>query len=274
MGLLNNIAGYSHGNRGVGIRDHQLILPSVICSTHVARRIAKELSAVTFAHQHGCGIIGEDVAGIDDFFAELADHLNISSVLIVSLGCETIQGQELGARLVARNASTRYQIIQESGGVEGTITSGVASARKLSQDFPKTSASIDSLRIGFDNSRNFDEANNWIEALERDGAEIIKSQNHRSSTESFAELMTKKVHLVISFPDDLQPASGFPLFPVLNVQGNSSLHNAISKDFDLHENSSTRAVIEMVGSIANGALTIAEATNSGEIRAPRIVRSV
>ena len=56
-----SIKGFDHGNRGAGIRNHQLILPTVVCSTHVSRRIATEVGAVTFAHQHGCGIIGDDV---------------------------------------------------------------------------------------------------------------------------------------------------------------------------------------------------------------------
>jgi altronate dehydratase len=32
------ILGYATGSRGVEIRNHQLILPSVLCSTHLARK--------------------------------------------------------------------------------------------------------------------------------------------------------------------------------------------------------------------------------------------
>ncbi|MEY4290394.1 MAG: hypothetical protein RL130_336, partial [Actinomycetota bacterium] len=42
-----SIQGFDHGNRGAGIRNHQLILPTVVCSTHVSRRIATEVGAVT-----------------------------------------------------------------------------------------------------------------------------------------------------------------------------------------------------------------------------------
>jgi altronate dehydratase len=37
-----SMKGFDHGNRGIGIRNHQLILPSVVCSTRVSSRIAKE----------------------------------------------------------------------------------------------------------------------------------------------------------------------------------------------------------------------------------------
>jgi altronate dehydratase len=42
-----SITGFAHKGRGVGVRDHQLILPSVVCSTHVSRKIANEVGALT-----------------------------------------------------------------------------------------------------------------------------------------------------------------------------------------------------------------------------------
>ena len=101
-----SMRGFDHGNRGIGVRDHQLILPSVVCSTRVSSRIAKEIGAITFAHQHGCGFIGNDVGRITDYFAALANHPNVSSTLVVGLGCETIQGNELADKLLAKNKST------------------------------------------------------------------------------------------------------------------------------------------------------------------------
>ena len=114
-----SITGFAHKGRGVGIRDHQLILPSVVCSTHVSRKIANEVGAITFAHQNGCGIIGIDVPGVDNFFIELANHPNVQSVLVVSLGCETIQGPELLLKI--NQELSRLLVIQESGGATGTF---------------------------------------------------------------------------------------------------------------------------------------------------------
>ena len=149
-----SISGFDHGNRGIGIRSHQLILPTVICSTHVSRRIAAEVGAVTFAHQHGCAIIGDDVAGIDNFFVSLADHPNVSSVLAVGLGCETIQSQELSAKLLSRNKSTQYRIIQESGGVEGTVATGASAARELAISYSHFPYPLEELVVGIELSRD------------------------------------------------------------------------------------------------------------------------
>ncbi len=267
-------AGFNHGNRGAGIRNHQLILPSVICSTHVARRIALAVDGVTFAHQHGCGIIGEDVAGIDNFFIQLADHPNVNSVLVVGLGCETIQGQELAAKLLSSNESTQYRIIQESGGVEGTVNAGVKAARELNAAYPAVPAEIAHLRIGLDIARPVNELAALEKLLKEAGYEVITSHSQFSSAESFTRLAQEKAHIILSFPDNAQPASGFPLIPVINVAGSGVLHQAIKGDFDIQESNLLSEILPLIAKVAAGSETVAEKSKSGEIRAPRVVRSV
>lgn len=273
MTISGAIKGFGHGNRGAGIRNHQLILPTVVCSTHVSRRIATEVGAVTFAHQHGCGIIGDDVAGIDNFFVSLADHPNVSSVLAVGLGCETIQSQELAAKLLSRNESTQYRIIQESGGVEGTVAAGVRAAQELSAAFPATSASVAHLRVGIDLGREVQDAAALGQLLKDEGCEVVVAHSDASSAETFSKLSQEKVHLIISFPSENQPASGFPLIPVINVAGNGVLHQAIRGDFDIDEKSLLSGIVQLIVEVASGKETVAEKSKSGEIRAPRIVRS-
>ncbi len=268
------IKAFSHGNRGIGIRNHQLILPSVICSTHVSRRIATEVGGVTFAHQHGCAIIGDDVAGIDNFFIALADHPNVNSVLVIALGCETIQGQELAAKLLESNESTQYRIIQESGGVEGTVAAGVKAAKELNAAFPPKAIEATSLRIGLDVGRGVAKIDELKNLLADAGHEVLISQSTSSSADSFSRLAQEKAHIIISFPDDNQPTSGFPLMPVINVAGSGVLHQAIRADFDIDESLILDQILTLIDSVASGTQTIAEKSNSGEIRAPRVVRSV
>lgn len=267
------LTGFNHGNRGIGIRSHQLILPTVVCSTHVSRRIANEVGAITFAHQHGCGIIGDDVAGIDNFFIALADHPNVNSVLAVGLGCETIQSQELAAKLSSRNISTQYRIIQESGGVEGTVAAGVKAAQELNSAFPASPAPIARLRVGLDLGRSVKDAPNLEKLLVEEGCEVVVAQSDLSSAETFSKLAQEKVHLIVSFPNENQPASGFPLIPVINVAGNGALHLAIRGDFDIDEPHLLSGIVPLIIEIAGGKETIAEKSKSGEIRAPRVVRS-
>ena len=266
--------GFDHGNRGVGVRSHQLILPSVVCSTRVSSRIAKEISAVTFAHQHGCGFIGNDVGRITDYFAALANHPNVSSTLIVGLGCETLQGGELAEKLRAKNASTDYLVTQESGGVEGTVNSGITAARALATKYPTAPTALPRLHLGIDLSNDNMKVDDVLVALTEVGVDITVAASHKNSGLNFSDLMEAGVHVILSFPDGNQPASGFPLIPTINIASTSPLHLALAQDFDLSADATIEEIITKISQVVDGELTKVEAMGAGEIIAAREVRSV
>ena len=267
------IKGFDHGTRGMGIRDLQLILPSVVCSTHVAKKIADQAKAITFAHNTGCGIIGNDVGGISDFFADMANHPNINSVVIVGLGCETIQGNELADKLLTKNPSTRYLVIQESGGMGSTLKSGVDAANKLRSDYPTKSIEIDKLLVGLDNP-NGSGSVQIISALKSIPGIKVMEETGANSSENFTNLMRQGVALIISLPAEDQPTNGYPLIPVINIASNSALHQAILMDFDLNFDATANEIQNLIESVANGSPTKAESLHIGEVVAPRMVRSV
>ena len=266
------IQGIRHADRGIGIRDHQLILPSVVCSTHVSRRIATEVGAITFAHQNGCGIIGIDVSGIDNFFIDLANHPNVNSVVVTALGCETIQGNELAEKIAQE--STHYLVIQESGGVEGTVARGVAYAKELSAKYPGSVADLDLLTVGLDLSRDVENLTQIRALLEQENIAIVEAHERNGSAANFSSLMSQKAHVILSFPDENQPPTGFPLIPVISVAGSGALHQAIIGEFDLTDNATPSEILKCILAIANGKKSKSELSNTGEIVAPRAVRSV
>jgi len=56
-----NFQGYRRPEGSVGIRNHTLILPTVICACETASRIAARVKGtVTFTHQHGCAQIQDE----------------------------------------------------------------------------------------------------------------------------------------------------------------------------------------------------------------------
>jgi hypothetical protein len=176
--------------------------------------------------------------------------------------------------LLKSNESTQYRIIQESGGVEGTVNAGVKAARELNAAFPAAPAEIAHLRIGIDIARPVSELAALEKSLQDAGYEVVTSQSESSSAESFTRLAQEKAHLILSFPDNAQPASGFPLIPVINVASSGLLHQAIRGDFDIQESNLLAEILPLIAKVAEGSQTIAEKSKSGEIRAPRVVRSV
>ena len=267
-----SITGFSHRGRGVGIRDHQLILPSVVCSTHVSRKIANEVGAITFAHQNGCGIIGIDVPGVDNFFIDLANHPNVQSVVVISLGCETIQGPELLPKI--NQELSRLLVIQESGGASGTYEAGIKQARQLRDDFKSEQAVVDKLVVGLDLSRDYAQLPQLKVKLADADFKVEVEDSKAGSEHNLAKLMSKKVHIVISFADGNQPPTGFPLIPVINIAAPSPLHQALISEFDLADSVSLDEIVELVKKVADGQESKSELSGIGEIVAPRSVRSV
>ena len=266
------IKGYRHGTRGFGIRDIQLILPSVVCSTHVSKKIADAVGGKTFSHNTGCALIGSDVPGIGEFFSDLANHPNVSSVVIIGLGCETIQGNELAIEILKKNEATKYLVIQESGGMGATLEKGVAAAREVAQAFPASPAELDQVVIGIEYTVKNEKIQELAKALEAVGY-LVRTSDSTSTNENFNTLMSAGVHLILSFVNPQQPPSGYPIIPVINIASDSPLHLAIEGDFDLQANDSISQILELTSQIASGQKTKAEVLALGEIFAPRVVRS-
>mgnify|MGYP003344482307 FL=1 len=267
-----NISGYDHGSRGIGIRDIQLILPSVVCSTHVAKKISDEVGARSFAHNTGCGIIGNDVEGISDFFKDLANHPNVGSVLVVGLGCETIQGNELTEKILNTNPSTKYLVIQESGGMGATLAKGSEAAKELQRKYPSKKIDLHDLVIGIEVSENESRIEPIIQILKDAGIEYVLANDPQTSN-NFAWLMKAGAHLIISLTASDQPPTGYPIIPVINISSNSPLHIAINNDLDL-EVIEKDSLLNLIAEIANGKESKAESLGLGEIFSPRVVRSV
>jgi altronate dehydratase large subunit len=118
--------------RTVGVRDRVLVLPSVICSHVVAERIAERVDgAVAAPHDHGCGQIGADAEQTRRTFLGLGENPNVAGVVVVGLGCETVQSDDVAAGLDERGVPVRELSIQGVGGTEACVERGAELARNL-----------------------------------------------------------------------------------------------------------------------------------------------
>jgi len=96
--------GYRRADHRVGTRNEIWVLCSVGCVAHTAQRVA-ELGAqrhagrvdgiYAYTHVFGCSQLGDDLANTRSLLAALAGHANVGGVLIVGLGCESLQLREL-----------------------------------------------------------------------------------------------------------------------------------------------------------------------------------
>ena len=133
---------------------------------------------------------------------------------------------------------------------------------------------LDRLIIGLDIARSISNTADIKAALTTAGFEVVIQETIAASEHNMARLMGQKVHIILSYPDENQPPSGFPLIPVINIASSSALHQALISEFDLSNTASNQEVIELINKVANGEKSKAEISGIGEIVAPRAVRSV
>jgi altronate hydrolase len=96
--------GYRRANGKVGTRNELWVLNTVGCVNHAAERIAKQAAERyagrvdgihAFAHPYGCSQLGDDLRNTQAVLAGLLRHPNAGGVLILGLGCENNQLDEL-----------------------------------------------------------------------------------------------------------------------------------------------------------------------------------
>jgi altronate dehydratase len=128
--------GYLRAGGGVGTRNVIGVIASVNCSATVVRRIARQFedrlrpgvdAVAPFTHSSGCGMArsGEGFETLERALAGYARHPNFGGVLMIGLGCEVAQIDEMLARHdLQPGPRLRTLTIQEAGGTAEAIRRG------------------------------------------------------------------------------------------------------------------------------------------------------
>lgn len=304
-----SLQGYRREDGRVGSRNHLLVLPSVVCATRVAQEIAAESGAVAVVHQHGCSQIGDDEAQTASAFERIACNPNVGAVLVVSLGCETVQGREVARAIAERGQRVDVVGIQDSGGSEAAVANGRTVARDLAAEL-LTQARVDidtqQLAVGVQAARPSEAAAalaqvaseagaslifgsaEWLteelrrrcrtvpafsDAPEGDGSHLVLD-GAGSAAEQHTALVAAGAQLVVSFPDESDGAAGFPLCPVVSVGSMSPLHSALADEFDLQEPVAAEELWRRVTEVVSGASCVAETLGHQTFALSRLARSM
>lgn len=135
---VREFLGYRRADGRVGTRNEIWILCTVGCVANTARRIAERAStrftgrvdgihAIT--HPFGCSQLGDDLDNTERVLASLAQHPNTGGVLIVGLGCESLQMKRLLGAIGAHDASRlRFFDAQQS---QDETEDGIAAVAQL-----------------------------------------------------------------------------------------------------------------------------------------------
>src|SRR5207248_5069137 len=132
--------GYARADGRVGVRNHVLVVPTVICSAVVAERIAGSIAPVGAALPHlaGCGQLGPDLSVTHDTLAAYCRHPNVGAVVVVALGCEQVVAQHLADAARGAGKPAHIVSIQGEGGTLRATERGADIARELARTLART----------------------------------------------------------------------------------------------------------------------------------------
>ena len=132
------IKAYKRENGEVGIRNHLLILPASVCAGHTAVKIAEQIDeAIALPHEHGCCQMGADHEQTVRTLIGLGKNPNVGAVLVVGLGCEGVEPDNLAEKISETGKPVEKITIQGLGGTLKTIAEGTRIARNMAQDLVK-----------------------------------------------------------------------------------------------------------------------------------------
>ena len=104
------------------VRSVALAVASVSCSNSACVGLHRRARhVVPIVHQHGCSQVSGDLALTREILAGLMANPNVSRSVVIGLGCEANQADELADRARDRGGSVAVVGIQSSGGVDEAI---------------------------------------------------------------------------------------------------------------------------------------------------------
>jgi altronate dehydratase large subunit len=135
MQTNHQLWGYRRPDGRVGIRNHVLILPSIVCATQAAKHVTDLIhGTVSFVHQHGCAQVGVDYDQTFRTYVGMGTNPNVYGVIVMGLGCETHQARSVAGEIAKTGKPVEVVSIQDNGGTLGATAEAARIATKMVQD--------------------------------------------------------------------------------------------------------------------------------------------
>lgn len=131
-----NFLGYKRPDGKVGIRNYVLILPTCSCSSETCRKVAEQVKeTVAIPNQNGCAQVPGDLEITRQVLAGLASNPNVYGTILIGLGCENAQPQEMKELILSKtNKPLEVLVIQEEGGTVATLHKATLKAREMVEE--------------------------------------------------------------------------------------------------------------------------------------------
>ncbi|HEY1305538.1 MAG TPA: UxaA family hydrolase [Vicinamibacterales bacterium] len=131
MSTRPQFLGFRRHDGRVGTRNHVLVVPTVICASVVAERVAAAAPplGVALPHLAGCGQLGPDMRVTHETLAAYCGHPNVGAVVVIALGCEQVMAQALAEVARRHHKPVEIVAIQAEGGTLKATDKGIRIAQ-------------------------------------------------------------------------------------------------------------------------------------------------
>ncbi len=130
-----NFQGYRRPNGKAGVRNHVLVIPSVVCSQGAAEAITRNVKgAVYLPNVFGCAQVGNDREQTKRTLVGFGTNPNVFAVLVVGNGCENLPAKEVAEAIAPSGKRVEFIEIQEVGGTKKTIAKGKRIVKEMLAD--------------------------------------------------------------------------------------------------------------------------------------------
>ena len=151
---MKELMGYERADGTFGVRNHVVVVSTVVCANGVADAIAREVPGVVpMTHGHGCGRGPLDAISHIDVLQKLSHHPNVAAALVIGLGCESASAERVMKAPTAAGRTVRGLVIQDEGGTQKTTTKGIEIVKEMLADAAKLEKKpfpIDQLIVGLE----------------------------------------------------------------------------------------------------------------------------
>jgi len=300
------LRGHRRGDGRLGARNHVLVLPSVVCADQTAALIGAEPGAIAVAHQHGCGQVGDDVAHTEKAFLGFATNPNVGAVVVVSLGCETIQGRRLAGLIEGRGQRLEFVGIQQLGGTFKTVDRGREAVGRLRAQLAEdrlVESGIGELVLGIAGDGPGEAMHELAELALSAGASVVVAvpdqarsdwasavgidygrrapaglslvEHAGDGAEQHLALAGAGAQVIVSLRGPGRAPQGFATGPVIAVAGDGGIFAALEDDFDLDgSRSGADQIWRRAVDVFNGEQTASERRGARDFVLHRIARTM
>lgn len=136
--ITHYFQGYRRPDGKVGVRNEIWIIPTVGCVNNIATSLERQAQTLKFAtidaiaafpHPYGCSQMGDDQEHTRLILADLINHPNAGGVLVLGLGCENSNVEELKRYIGTFDENrVKFLVCQES---KDEMTEGIRLLEEL-----------------------------------------------------------------------------------------------------------------------------------------------